>query len=425
MIRVSGITDAAGGSLGRQLLRAAVATGACFVSTLAAADVDGLEIEIDLRAVISDSPLVSFTNGGTGELRFDEQDDGLQLGRLLIDYRAQPFETLTTQLTLSATGDDDKNPIDVTEAYLEWRPYPKSMWRTRARLGAFYPPVSLENRGVGWQSIYSLSASALNTWIGEEVRIIGTEVEVTAMGAPMRRPFDVGLVAGLYGWNDPMGVLVFERGWAIHDRQTALFGRLPDPLGQGAGTTRHGLEFFHEIDDRVGYYYGAEFRYADWLVARALHYDNRGDPAAFNGHESAWLSRFDALGVRLEMPEDFTIIAQWMGADTSVGESDDGLGFLIVDYDAYFLLLSKVFGRHRLTARYDYFWTDTTRNEDVFDSTQDGDGWLLAYLFDYDQHWRFAVEGLEIDTTLAPRAQLGLPPQATERTLQLAIVYRF
>jgi hypothetical protein len=72
--------------------------------------------------VAADSPLTSFTAGGTGELRFDEEHDGLRLGRLLIDYRAQPFETLTTQLTLSATGDNDKNPIDVTEAYFEWRP---------------------------------------------------------------------------------------------------------------------------------------------------------------------------------------------------------------------------------------------------------------------------------------------------------------
>lgn len=179
------------------------------------------------------------------------------------------------------------------------------------------------------------------------------------------------------------------------------------------------------IDDRAGYYVGGEFHYADWLVARALHYDNRGDPAAFNGRESAWLSRFDAIGARIELPADFTIIAQWMGGDTSVGESPDGRGFLSVDYDAMFVLLSKAFGRHRVTVRYDDFYTDTVRNEAIFDSTQDGDGWLLAYLFDYDEHWRFAVEALEIDTTLAPRAQLGLPTQATERTLQLAVAYRF
>lgn len=411
--------------MGKPLLRATLAAAACFVTPLAVAEVEGLEIEIDLRAIAADTELVSFAYGGTGEMRFDEEHAGLRLGRVLIDYRAQPFETLATHLTLSATGDNDKNPIDVTEAYLEWRPYPKSMWRTRARLGAFYPSVSLENRGIGWQSIYSISPSALNTWIGEEIRAIGAEFEVTAVGATKRRPFDIGLVAGVYGWNDPMGVLIFERGWAIHDRQTALFGRLPDPLGPGMGTTRHGLEFFHEIDDRAGYYVGGDVRYADWLVARVLHYDNRGDPAADNGKEPAWLSRFDAIGARFELPGDFTIIAQWMRGDTSVGDSPDGRGFLIVDYDATFLLLSKAFGRHRVTARYDDFWTDTVRNEQAFDSTQDGEGWLLAYLFDYDEHWRFAVEALEIDTTLAPRAQLGLPTQATERTLQLQIVYSF
>lgn len=407
------------------LLRAAIAAGAGIVTSLAAAEVEGLEIEIDLRAVVSDTALTSFTDGGLGELRFDEEHGGLRLGRVLVDYRAQPFETLATHLTLSATGDNDKNPIDVTEAFVEWRPYPKSMWRTRARLGAFYPPISLENRGVGWQSIYSISPSALNTWIGEEIRTIGVELEITAVGATRRRPFDIGVVAGTYGWNDPMGVLIFERGWAVHDRQTALFGRLPEPFGPGMGTTRQGLEFFHEIDDRAGYYVGGDLRYADWLVARALHYDNRGDPAADNGRESAWLSRFDAIGARIELPADFTFIAQWVGGDTSVGDSPDGRGFFIVDYDAMFVLLSKTFGRHRVTARYDEFWTDTVRNEAVFDSTQDGDGWLLAYLFDYDEHWRFAVEALDIDTTLAPRAELGLPTQATERTVQLAIVYRY
>jgi hypothetical protein len=407
------------------LLRAALLTGAGAVPSFAAADIEGLEVEVDLRAVASDSPLTSFTAGGTGELRFDEEHDGLRLGRLLIDYRAQPFETLTTQLTLSATGDNDKNPIDVTEAYLEWRPYPKSMWRSRARLGAFYPPVSLENRGIGWQSIYSISASALNTWVGEEIRAIGLEYEITAMGATKQRPFDIGLVAGVYGWNDPMGVLIFERGWAIHDRQTALFGRLPDPLGPGAGTSRHGLEFFHEIDDRAGYYVGGDLRYSNWLVARVLHYDNRGDPAAFNDYEPAWLSRFDAIGARFELPGEFTIITQWMGGDTSVGESADGRGFLIVDFDAMFVLLSKAFGPHRLTLRYDDFYTDTVRNEEIFDSSQDGDGWLLAYLFDYDEHWRFAAEALDIDTTLAPRTLLGLPAHAAERTLQIQVAYRF
>jgi hypothetical protein len=37
-------------------------------------------------------------------------------------------------------------------------------------------------------------------------------------------------------------------------------------------------ELFHEIDDRAGYYVGAQVRYLDRAVLNVLHYDNRGDP---------------------------------------------------------------------------------------------------------------------------------------------------
>jgi hypothetical protein len=45
-------------------------------------------------------------------------------------------------------GQDDQHPLGVTEAYLEYRPYPIDGWRTRVRIGAYYPPVSLEDYGV-------------------------------------------------------------------------------------------------------------------------------------------------------------------------------------------------------------------------------------------------------------------------------------
>ena len=43
------------------------------------------------------------------------------------------------------------------------------------KAGAFFPTISLENDDIGWTSPYTLSASAINTWIGEELRTIGTE----------------------------------------------------------------------------------------------------------------------------------------------------------------------------------------------------------------------------------------------------------
>lgn len=380
-----------------------------------------LDVQVDVRLVAADTSLESFTQGGLGLLRFDESQEGVQLGRVLIDYLGPISGSWRAHIALSATDDGDKNPLDVTEAYVEWRPPPSSWVRWRARVGAFYPPISLENRGIGWQSLYSLSPSAINTWVGEEIRTIGAELNVTAGGAQAGRSYDVGAVVGAYGWNDPMGVLIFQRGWAVHDRQTALFGRLPAPLPRG--TTRHGLEFFHEIDDRPGYYAGLEFRYLDRIVLRGLHYDNRGDPAAFNGRENAWLSRFDAIGLRLELPQSWTVIAQWMGGDTGVGSSADGRGRIILDYWSDFLLLSKSFGRHRVTLRYDRLHTDTVRGAQFVDSYQSGHAWTLAYIVDATRRWQFAIEGIKNVSELGQRERLDLPENVTEQTVQLALRY--
>jgi hypothetical protein len=379
-------------------------------------------LQFDVRFVATDVER-SFTDGGLGLGRFDQTHEDLQLGRAFLDYRGRLTETLDLEVTLDAYGDADKNPLDLSEAFLEWRPYPSSAWRWRARLGAFYPPVSLENRGPGWQSVYSISPSAINTWIGEEIRTVGTEVSATWLGARMGKAVDVSLIAAVYGWNDPMGVVIFQRGWAIHDRQTALFGQLPKMFPRG--TTRNGLELFHEIDNRAGYYAGLQVTWPERLVFRALHYDNRGDPGASNGYENAWLSRFDSAGLRLEWPIDWTLIVQWMGGDTAVGPSTDGRGLMILDYDSYFVLLSREFGRHRVTLRYDDLYTETVRGAQLFDSYQDAEGLLLAYMFDYDERWQLAVEALQVRGVLEQREEIGLDEHLRERTLQVALRYSF
>ncbi|MEQ1580631.1 MAG: hypothetical protein ABL964_08570 [Steroidobacteraceae bacterium] len=377
--------------------------------------------QVDVRLIAANTPLRSFMHGGLGLLLFDEERDGVRVGPVMLDYSGPLTDTLRATVTAFANGDNDKNPIDLTEAVLEWRPVPASQWRWRAKLGAFYPPVSMENRGIGWQSIYSLSPSAINTWIGEEVRTIGGELSLTAAGAGVGRPFDISAIVGVYGWNDPMGVVIQQRGWAIHDRQTALFGRLPDINGLPAGDGS--FELFREIDNRVGYYAGLEFSWQDRVVARALHYDNRGDPAQFDKEEYAWLSRFDSFGVRIELPRDWTVIAQRLEGDTGIGASNDGKGYHILDFSSEFVLVSKAYGRHRGSARYERFQTRTVRASAFFNSNQDGDAWTLAYRYDVSDRWQLQAEALQIDSTLSHRRLQGTSPGAVERSLQLVARY--
>ena len=64
---------------------------------------------------------------------------------------------------------------------------PQSAWRSNLKIGAFYPPISLEHRASGWTNPYTISSSALNTWVGEELRTIGVGVRARASGHRERR----------------------------------------------------------------------------------------------------------------------------------------------------------------------------------------------------------------------------------------------
>lgn len=376
--------------------------------------------QLDLRLVASDA-LPSFTGGGLGLTRFDDKHEGLQLGRAFLEYRGHLSQTLDAHVTLDAYGDADKNPLDVSEAYLQWRPWPRNGWRWRVRAGAYYPAISLENTAAGWNSAYTLSPSAINTWIAEEVRAVGTEATATWLGSRTGHAFDLSLTGGIYAWNDPAGVLIFQRGWALHDRQTALFGGLPQAFPNG--TLRHRLEWFHEIDGRPGYYLGAQAVYPERVTLRFMHYDNRGDPGAANEYENAWLTRFNSAGAQIQLPKDCTLIGQWMTGYTSVGASADGLGFLSADYDAWFVLASHRFDKHRLSARFDDFRSDSERGAQFFDGHQDGRAGTLAYTYTRDGHWQLVMEAMRIDSRMRQRPLLGLPERAVERTLQLALRY--
>lgn len=406
----------------RALLRAWLVSG-FVLPCVAQAETHEFTAMADLRAVAVDSPYTSFTEGGLGLLRFDEAHDGLRLGSLMLDITGPLSETIRYTATAYATGDGDRHLLDLTEAYLEWRPYPKHALRWRTRVGAFYPTLSLENRNVGWQSPYSISASAINSWIGEEFRIIGAETSVTLAGAPGGRGFDVSLFGSVYGWNDPAGILIFQRGWAIHDRQTPLFGHLPRPFPGNDGV--NDMEFFDEVDGRAGYYAGADIKWTAGHALRALHYDNRGDVSQTDAREPAWLTRFDSIGVRLELPADLTFIAQYLDGTTGVRPSADGRGAAIAEYWSWFGLLSYRSGNHRFTARHDRMATYTIRGEQYFEGEQDAHAWTAAYLFDVNAHWQIAAEVIRITGTLEQRTYLGQPVDAKEIQAQLAVRFMF
>jgi len=400
--------------MGRLLSRlAGMAAALCLAHAAPAHDFD---LSIDLRAVsVSGQP--SYLHGGGGKLRFDDEHEGLQLGSLRAGYRGDLTDTLRLTAEAFAWGDGDVNALDLTELFLTWRPVPTSRWRSETKLGAFYPAISLEHRMRGWRTPYSLSASAVNTWIGEEIRTIGLEYNLDWLGQLGNSPFSVGVTAAAYGWNDPAGIILALRGWSLHDRQTTLFGRV--------GEWRRGIVdgrtlFYDDIDGRAGYYAGLNVNYSGALEIRALHYDNRGNPAAPAPaiDDNAWKTEFNSVGVRWTPDERWTLIWQRLQGRTEVGAQLPPNRWL---FDTEFLLASFNYSRHRLTARYDDFRVNQAVSYFGSLNRDRGHAVTVAYGFRFNEHWSAMAESLLIDSMLRSRRWIGAPQQATERQLQVAL----
>ena len=401
----------------------------CGVHAAEVASGHEVTISIDI-SYVDVSGLPSWTDGSVGKLRYS--DDGLVMNRMFVNYSGRISDTLDANIVLDAYDDDLGNAVDFTQAFLEWRPVPTSATRYRVKLGAFYPRISLENVAAGWSSPYTMSSSAINTWIAEEIRTFGTELSISrkpeSLGGAHTFSFDV---AAFWG-NDPAGSLLAWKGWSVHDRQTRFNDQLPlPPLPQ----IQPGMMFeqqdpyvepFKEIDGRAGYYATGEWRYSEKVLLRAGHYDNRADPTALKGGQYAWKTVFEHVGVQATLPGDIGFVAQWMFGTTVMGPVmfPNGAHAVDVEYDSAFMLLTRAFGNHRVSVRYDKF--DVTQNDQMPEDNnpENGHAWTLAYQLGLTEKLSVAAEWLSIETHHCGWVYYGLSPTATETQLSLSLKLR-
>lgn len=391
--------------------------GAVVLLAASAARGAAWELDLDIRAVTSDAP-VSVLDGGYGAVRFSGHQSGLRLGRLRFALDAPLGEVWRLHLDASAWGNAYEHPLGLTEAYLQFRPYPHNDLRLRVKAGAFYAPISLENRTAGWSSPYTLSYSAMNSWIAEELRTIGLEAEVDWLGTRRGLPFDINAIAGVFGWNDLAGAALAEGGFILDDRQTPVFDRA-GKLESEAGTY---AEPFRELDHRAGYYAGLQLHFPGRILITAIHYDNRADPAAADAvsHVLAWHTTFNSAGARVEYGPGWTLIAQWMAGRTGIAPRTGPLDW---PFNARYALLSKRIGRHHLlSARYDRFEVDSRNAEE--DGWQNGHCLTMAYVFDPGRRWTATLEWLRVTSNSYDRSKyLDRAGPVTDTQVQLALRY--
>ena len=393
--------------MGRVLSVMAVALLACAVAR--AAEVDA---SLDLRLLNADgqSP---FQDGGTGVLRYGDRS-GVELGRARLALSQDLGDILTVKLDVSAWGDHDRTPIDVTEAYLQLRPYPVGGWRARLRTGAFYAPLSLANRSSGWEPAYTLTSSALDSWVAQELRTLGAEARLDWLGTRLGHDLDTSVVGAVYGWNEGAGTALSRSGFTLTDWQGGLFGRVGRDSARNAAVAE-----YRQFDHRVGTYVGFDVHYLDRITLQALRYDNHANPDAEDAVSQvyAWRTRFNTAGLRAETDAGWTGIVQWMAGDTVFAPGGIERQW---DFVTRYALVSRRMGRHMLSARYDDF--RVVARAAATNGNQAGHAVTLAYRFEPDAHWRLTLEWVRARDGQSRRPQsTGLAPFATESLLQLAV----
>ena len=378
------------------------------------------------RIALTD-PTPSWQDRGFGKTRYGGSASGEQRGVLTgeasVVAQAHISWNLTAVASLTA-NEQQRHAVDAVEAYLLYKSDPSSAHRFRFKLGAFFPPVSLENTGLAWTSPYTINFSAINTWIGEELRTIGAE-------ATFAKANDAGewsVSAAAFGFNDPVGSLLAWRGWAVHDREAGLRDRLPlaalpsfAPGGSAAGQA-NAVTPFTEIDDRVGYYLGAAWAGADGIRVRTLWYDNQANSRAFDGRQYGWRTRFGSVAASSTIFEATDIVVQTMIGNIKMAAFPT---FTVVDNDfsSVSVLLSRQWQQHRVSARVEYF--DVTDRDFTRDDPngEHGSAATLSYVYRPDDNQRLTFELLNVRSTRQSRAGFGLSPRANETTLQAS--YRF
>src|SRR5579872_4533335 len=178
----------------------------------------------DFRAVAPPSE-TAWLNGGLSKFRYGDSAGNFRFAEAVLQGRYRIDDDVSAVLVLRGEP-EQRTGIDMLEGYVAWHPAALGALSWSVKTGAFFPTISLENDDLGWTSPYTLTPSAINSWIGEELRTIGSE------GALRWNTGSIGalsLIGALYCCNDENGVLVSDRGWAMDDNPTGLFERVREP----------------------------------------------------------------------------------------------------------------------------------------------------------------------------------------------------
>jgi hypothetical protein len=376
---------------------------------------------VDLRAVSGDGS-ESWLDGGLGKTRSGNGSGAAVSGALSLRWQATPALAFVADAQLQPAL---RQNVDLLAAYARFRPVSTTAWRWSTRAGAFFAPVSMENDAIGWTSPWTLTPSAMNTWVGEELRTIGIETSLEHRGDAV----SVTGSMGVFGWNDPAGELLGARGWAMGDTTSGLRAvlREPDAYAPVAYASPPVLyKPFVEYDNRPGAYAALAVEAPAYGQARLLYYDNRADPATHGdvGGRTvfSWYTSFWSGGLQKRIGA-VTWLAQAMRGSTII-EPAPGLRF-DTRFATGFVMAAWDRGAWQPVVRLEAFQARQYPDEEANPFAEHGNAITLALNWRPRDHLRIVGEWVRIDSVRNQRRSAGLPARVRDQQVQFAVRWAF
>ncbi len=386
---------------------------------------DTLDISGDVRFVAVNGEK-SWLNGGFGKLRSGDTGDWKlepQLGNVNLVWQPQLTWSVGATVVASLQG-GERSHAGLSQAYLSFKPMRGQKLSFSARAGLMWPSVSLEHEGADWHVADSITPSAINSWIAEEVRPVAVEA---SFGTDFGR-HKLRATAALMAANDTSGTLLTFRGWALHDTTTLAFHRQPLPpldediAGYQAPFTHPLLNLHKGFAHRPGYYAKLAWALPAPVRIELFRYDNRANPEYVNAElEWGWRTRFNNVGVVADLGPNTELKAQAMQGTTLMGFREaSGRRWVDNRFRSAFAMLVHAFGSVGVAVRADAFDT-RNRGSDV-DEEYDETGW--SAMLAAKREWgpiTGLVELLHVSSKRENREDYGLEPRQRQTQLQAEV----
>jgi len=413
--------------MGRLALFIAAAAIAAPSPVLAQADLfgrDTLQGQAQL-GVAETEGLKSWSQGGFGKTEFGPGASGTARFEGVWRPRFNDDFSLVVDAVAQARF---ARGIDLAEAYLLYKPLPTSALRVQARAGLLYVPASLEHDdapGEPWSVLDTLTPSAINSWIGEEVKVVGAEAKLTRTTSGVQ----VSGAVGLFGFNDTSGTLLALRGWSFSELVATASARVPLPPLSAYLAPSQSPETrpVTSLDSRVGLYFQGEVRSAFGPLANLTVYDNDAERGLSSQGQWTWRTRFVTLGAAWPLGGGFALTGQALQGCTRAPLT----GWNPIEFDVQFrsayLKLMRAAGSETFSARVEAFQTHDSgpplagtrfNPDDLY--AEEGWSGLAAWKHSFAPGRDVLVEALWITWRRDELAEFGLAPRQTETTLRAA-----